>query len=221
MDSTRTQTFNTVYSGNDCYYGIEVRPEFSDHFKDKDLEGMSALDLGCGEGRYGLYLAEKGCRVVGVDRSGVGLEKLEKLASKKGVPIETRRTDLSEFDFPTASFDIIVAATVLDHLRDAVRRRTVKGIKTALKPGGILYANVFTVADPGYKLKKGNPGRISAAHVSDTAAGIAHYFAKDELKSVFADFSIINYYENVEPDHSHGRPHFHGWACLLAKKPSA
>src|SRR6056297_1587618 len=83
MDSTRTQTFNTVYSGNDCYYGIEVRPEFSDHFKDKDLEGMSALDLGCGEGRYGLYLAEKGCRVVGVDRSGVGLEKLEKLASKR------------------------------------------------------------------------------------------------------------------------------------------
>lgn len=220
MDSTPTRTFNSVYSGNDCYYGLEVRPEFSDYFNGKNLNGMSALDLGCGEGRYGLYLAEKGCHVIGVDRSGVGLEKLKKMASEKNLRVETLKVDISEFDFEGASFDVIVAATVLDHLENAPRRRAIKGIKSALKPEGILYANVFTVADPGYKLKKGHTGNASTFNVSDTASGIAHYFAREELKSIFADFSIINYYEKVEPDHSHGRPHYHGWACLLAKKPA-
>ena len=219
MDSTRKETFNSVYSGKDYYYGLEVRPEFSDYFNAKNLKGWSALDLGCGEGRYALYLAKKDCRVTGVDSSHMGLEKLEKKALMDNLPITALHTDIAGFDFPEAAFDVIVAATILDHLPDKLRRRAIRGIKTALKPGGILYANVFTVSDPGYKLKKTGADADSMAEVSETAAGIAHYFSKDELKAVFKDFSVITYYEKVEPDHSHGRPHFHGWACLLAQKP--
>jgi len=219
MDSTRRQTFNAMYGGRDCYYGLEVRPEFSDYFDHRDLAGLSALDLGCGEGRYSLYLAKKGCRMLGIDESEVGLEKLEKMAAAENLPVTTHLTDIEAFAFPEASFDVIVAATILDHLPDALRRRVIEGIKSALKPGGILYANVFTVADPGYKLKRTGADDPSASAVSETAAGIAHYFSKEELRAVFKDLSAITYYEKVEPDHSHGRPHFHGWACLLARKP--
>ena len=221
MDSTRKGTFDSVYSGKDYYYGLEVRPEFSNYFDTKNLAGLSALDLGCGEGRYALRLAKKGCRVTGLDISPVGLEKLEKKASAESLPISTQKRDVADFDFPEAAYDVIVAATILDHLPDKQRRKTIRGIKTALKPGGILYANVFTVSDPGYKLKKTGADTNSMAGVSETATGMAHYFSKDELKSVFKDFSVITYYEKVEPDHSHGRPHFHGWACLLAQKPGS
>jgi len=219
MDSTPTRTFNSVYNGSDCYYGLEVRPEFSTYFADKNLKGRQALDIGCGEGRYALYLAARGCQVSAVDCARVGLEKLEQMAAKKKLPIQTHQRDLNEFELPTGAFDVIVAATILDHLSIAGRRRTINGIKSALKPGGILYANVFTVADPGYELKKTGEGAPSTASVSETAACMAHYFARQELKNIFSDLSIIDYHETVEPDHSHGRPHFHGWACLLARKP--
>ena len=221
MDSKRKGTFNSVYSGKDCYYGLEVRPEFAEYFNDKDLTGRTAIDLGCGEVRYAIYLAKKGCRVLGVDRSRTGIEKLEKMAELQNLPITTQTADISEFAFVPASTDIIVAATILDHLEGNLRRQAINGIKSGLKPGGILYANVFTVSDPGYKLKKRGGDDQVFSDVSDTAAGIAHYFAKEELKAVFKDFSVITYYETVEPDHSHGRPHFHGWACLLAQKPEA
>jgi len=221
MDSTRKRTFNSVYSGKDCYYGLEVRPEFSEYFGDKNLTERSAIDIGCGEGRYAIYLAKRGCRVLGVDRSRTGIEKLEKMAEAENLPITTQTADIAEFEFAPASTNIVVAATILDHLESNLRRQAINGIKSALKPGGILYANVFTVSDPGYKLKKRGRDDQVFSDVSDTAAGIAHYFAKEELKAVFKDFSIITYYETVEPDHSHGRPHFHGWACLLAQKPGA
>ncbi|MDZ7832708.1 MAG: class I SAM-dependent methyltransferase [Desulfobacterales bacterium] len=221
MDSRRKQTFNSVYSGRGCYYGLDVRPEFSEYFQNKDLSGQTAIDLGCGEGRYALYLAKKGCRVLGVDRSRTGVEKLEKMAEAQNLPIIAQTADIAEVDPAPASTDIIVAATILDHLEGELRRRAINGIKSALKPGGILYANVFTVSDPGYKLKKRGGNDQVLFDVSETAAGIAHYFAKEELKAVFKDFSVITYHETVEPDHSHGRPHFHGWACLLAQKPGA
>ena len=221
MDSRRKQTFNSVYSGRGCYYGLDVRSEFSEFFQNKDLSGQTAIDLGCGEGRYAIYLAKKGCCVLSVDRSPTGIEKLERMAVAENLPITTQTTDIAEFEFIPASTDIIAAATILDHLEGDLRRRTINGIKSALKPGGIFYANVFTVSDPGYKLKKRGGGDQAFWDVSDTAAGIAHYFAKEELKAVFKDFSVITYYETVEPDHSHGRPHFHGWACLLAQKPGA
>ncbi len=219
MDSRPTRTFNSVYGSSDCYYGLEVRPEFSDFLADKDLSGREALDIGCGEGRYALHLAAKGCRVTAVDRARVGLEKLAGMAAKRGLPITTRQIDIADFEFPPDTYDVIVAATLLDHLKAGERRRTIRGIKTALKPGGVLYANVFTVADPGSKLKDPGGAAPSAAGVSDTAQCMAHYFARGELKSVFSDLCILDYFEGVEPDHSHGRPHFHGWACLLARKP--
>lgn len=219
MDSTLARTFNSVYGSSDCYYGLEVRPEFSAFFADKDLSGRQALDIGCGEGRYALHLAAKGCRVTAVDCARVGLEKLDRMAAKRRLPVTTHQIDIAEFEFPAETFDVIVAATLLDHLKTEERRRTIRGIKSALKPGGVLYANVFTVADPGHKLKKSGDDTPSTAGISETAQCMAHYFARGELKNVFSDLTILDYFEAVEPDHSHGRPHFHGWACLLAQKP--
>ncbi|MFW5902172.1 MAG: class I SAM-dependent methyltransferase, partial [Thermodesulfobacteriota bacterium] len=147
MDSSPEQTFDTVYSSTDCYYGLDVRAEFSDYFGQRDISGLAALDLGCGEGRYSLYLASQGCHVTAVDCSRAGLSKLEKMAAEKHLPIVTCKRDVADFEFPAAAFDIIVCATILDHLERDLRRRTIRAVKSALKPGGVLYANVFTVSD--------------------------------------------------------------------------
>ncbi len=128
--------------------------------------------------------------------------------------------DIADFTFKENYYDIIVAATILDHLDDDLRSKIVKGIKSSLKPGGILYANVFTVQDPGYRLKKEATGSMKPDDISDTSAFMMHYFGHDELKAMFTGFEICSYYEGIEQDLSHGSPHAHGWASLLAKKTS-
>lgn len=214
MDGNGKKTFNTFYGQKkDFYYGLDVRPEFSDYISSKPLVDKLGLDLGCGEGRYAIFLALNGCQVIGVDRSRAGLDKLEQIASSESLPIRTRLMDVGNFTFTENSYDIIVAATILDHLDTGLRSRIVDGIKTSLKPGGVLYANVFTVEDPGYQIEK------KADDISDTSVFMAHYFEHDELRSVFQGLDICYYYEGMEEDLTHGSPHAHGWACMLAKKP--
>jgi len=216
MKKTYLKKFNSVYTSRNCYYGLELRNEFTDYFSKIDIAGHKALDLGCGEGRYSLYLAEKRCSVTAIDRSSAGISKLKKKADKNKLLIHAEVSDIENFVLKENEYDIIVMATVLDHLSERLREQTIKGINHALKPNGIAYLNVFTIEDPGYQLVKDKSK--SPDNISDTAECMEYYFQPNELKKSFADLTVIYYYEGVEPDLSHGQPHEHGWACLLAKK---
>jgi tellurite methyltransferase len=218
MKKTHIDKFDSVYAASDDYYGKELRPEFIGYFSPRDCRGLLALDLGCGEGRYSIYLATLGCQVLAIDRSTVGIKKLLEKAEAKQLNINAIAVDIAEFDFTQNRYDIIVAATILDHLSQGLLTETVSKIKSALKPGGILYVNVFTVSDPGYESQKSAAAEASK-NVSETAECMEHYFQSGELKALFMDFDILYDYEGVEPDLTHGAPHHHGWACLLAKKP--
>src|SRR2546429_8271195 len=60
----------------------------ANRFVVEELAGLAAgraLDLGTGEGRNAIWLAERGWRVTAVDFSAVGLAKAAKPAEKRGV----------------------------------------------------------------------------------------------------------------------------------------
>jgi 2-polyprenyl-3-methyl-5-hydroxy-6-metoxy-1,4-benzoquinol methylase len=219
MKKSHIDKFNFVYGLSDNYYGQELRPEFTDFFNGKDCRNMMALDVGCGEGRYAIFLASLGATVVAIDRSTVGIEKLSEKAQKKGLKIKAVDVDVADFIFSENIYDIVVAATILDHLPQEHLADTASKIKMALKPDGILYVNVFTVSDPGYEIQQ-RQGNLPSNDVSDTAECMEHYFQSGELKSLFKDFDILYDYEGLEADLTHGTPHHHGWACLLARKPN-
>lgn len=209
--------FNKVYANTEMYYGWELRPEFIKYANSTDLIGKKVLDLGCGEGRYSLFLAQQGCCVQSVDASPVALKKLEHIGKEQSLNIKTVESDLESYSYNENQFDIVIAATILDHLSDSLRHKTAEGIFETIKTGGIVYANVFTTLDPGYvaRVKQSESEKLS---ISDTAMCIEHYFEPRELHSLFSTLEIFSYYEGIEPDLSHGKPHNHGWACMLARK---
>lgn len=212
--SAKAKSFDRAYQTTGMYYGWEVRPELGRFFGNLDLAGWQALDLGAGEGRYSIYLARRGCAVTAVDFSASGLNKLRAVADQEKLPVATELCDLETHEFRQKAFDLVIAATILDHLETPARKRTIQGILESLKPGGLLYVNVFTTQDPGY-CAAGSP---DAEGVSDTAFGMAHYFEPGELKACFSELTLLDYYEGIEEDTSHGTPHHHGWASLIAKK---
>ena len=101
------------------------------------------LDLGCGAGNYSLKILQRvpDLDVTLVDLSAPMLTRAEQRvrAATTGT-VTTIQRDLREIDFGTATFDIVVAAAVLHHLRgDEEWRHVFQSLANAVAPGGCLW----------------------------------------------------------------------------------
>ena len=67
-----------------------------------------ALDLGCGEGRNSVWLAEQGWTVTAVDFSDVGISKGREMADKRGVEVTWVVEDLNRFEPEDQAFDLVI-----------------------------------------------------------------------------------------------------------------
>jgi SAM-dependent methyltransferase len=96
--------------------------------------GRRVLDLGCRDGALTQAYVE-GNDIVGVDADREALDEAGKLG------IETRWADLDQaLEFADASFDVVVAGELLEHLRDP--ERLVAEIRRVLRPDGTFVASV-------------------------------------------------------------------------------
>lgn len=72
------------------------------------LPAGSALDLGAGEGRNAVWLAQQGWQVTAVDFAQAGLAKAAKLAATAEVNVSTVCADLTTYTPPLAIFDLVI-----------------------------------------------------------------------------------------------------------------
>ena len=62
--------------------------------------GQTALAIADGEGRNGVFMAEKGLNVVSVDFSPLALEKARKLAAARKVTMRIEQADIINREWP-------------------------------------------------------------------------------------------------------------------------
>lgn len=96
---------------------------------------LQALDFGCGTGAVLEFLASRGYEAHGVDMSA------EALAFCRAKGLRVSLQDVSgAIPYPSASFDLVCALDVLEHIEDD--SRAVQEILRVLRPGGTLVAMV-------------------------------------------------------------------------------
>jgi SAM-dependent methyltransferase len=95
-----------------------------------------ALDLGAGEGRNAIWLAERGWKVTAVDFSTVALKKGRRLARARRARVRWILADLLEFRPQWAAFDLVLMVFIQLHRVELLRVLT--RAREALAPGGTL-----------------------------------------------------------------------------------
>jgi SAM-dependent methyltransferase len=103
--------------------------------------GERVLAVGDGEGRNGVWLAERGLEVVSVDYSETGLAKVRELAASRHVKICTLAEDLLEWRWPQGQYDLVVSIFV--HFRPEHRARMHQAMLAAVKPAGLVLLEGF------------------------------------------------------------------------------
>lgn len=102
-------------------------------------DGLDVLDVGCGPGTITVDLARLVApgRVVGIDTAQPVLVKAGELAAARGVEnVLFETADVNALPYHEASFDVVHAHQVLQHLPDPVH--ALREMRRVLRPGGTL-----------------------------------------------------------------------------------
>jgi len=145
--------------------------------KDRVGKGKQVLDIGCRDGALTSFFAE-GNTVTGIDIDSSALERARSLG------ITTRQVDLNgEWGIPRDSFDVVVAAEVIEHLYHP--RLVIEKIYDVLREEGTLLGsvpNAFSLKHRVrymFKQKKGTPLE-DPTHIN--------HFTVAELHSLLSEF---------------------------------
>lgn len=101
-----------------------------------DLPPGRALDLGAGEGRNAVWLAERGWRVTAVDFSAVAVDKGRRLAGSRQVDVDWLVADVRDYRPPAGSFDAVLVAYLQLPAREVAE--VLGRAAAAVAPGGTL-----------------------------------------------------------------------------------
>jgi len=105
------------------------------------LVGLSILDIGCGAGLLSEPLARLGAKVTGLDPAPGNIEVARGHAEETGARLDYRVGAVEEVAAEGASFDVVLAMEVVEHVRDM--RGFVKTAAGVLRPGGFFAASTL------------------------------------------------------------------------------
>ena len=146
-------------------------------FLEESLPGP-VLDLACGDGSNGIFLAQQGLQITCCDRSRQALDKAKQLAAACGVSIQDWMVDLEQEGVNPLPEDAYGGILVFRYLH----RPLIPYIKSALRNGGLLLYETFTIEQPRFG-KPHNPNFL---------------LKPGELLQAFEDWEVVHFFEGIK-----------------------
>src|SRR3954471_802907 len=84
----------------------------------RPLEGLGALDVGCGGGMLAEPLARLGATVVGLDPAPTNIAVARRHAERSGLAIDYRQEEVEAVVARGETFDLVLAMEVVEHVAD-------------------------------------------------------------------------------------------------------
>jgi protein-L-isoaspartate O-methyltransferase len=139
----------------------------------KTRKSGTALDVGMGQGRNSIWLAQRGWTVTGFDPAERAVTLARETAASLGLALTTEIRRMEDFDFGERRWDLILLSYVGGREMPEVLQR-------ALKPGGVLVIEGF-----------------HRDATRDLTIGSARVFDTGELPALYRQLRVVRYEEPV------------------------
>lgn len=163
-----------------------------------------ALDLGSGNGRNLIYLAQTyGMRGVGYDISSEGVKQAEK--ASVGLPITyVVRSIEGILDMKDSSVDIVLDMMTSHFLKEKERQILLREVLRVLKPGGWLFYKSFLADQDMHvrRLLKEHPADEPDAYIHPELGVYEHVWTEESIHEFFDPHFDIH---KIERSHKHIR----------------
>ncbi len=204
--STEYEKWAKRYAVDEYIFGTAPSTLLSDHAALLQ-PGMTALSIADGEGRNGVYLAERGLAVTSFDFSPPAIAKARRLAASRNVSLTMHQADITQWDWARTQYDAVIGV-FFQFLAPPERAAAFKGIAAAVRPGGLLLLRGYTPKQLDHNT--GGPSQLD------------HFYTPDLLRHSFPGFDIIHLAEQ-EQQLTEGSRHagMSAYVDFIACKPPA
>ncbi|MBI2595031.1 MAG: methyltransferase domain-containing protein [Candidatus Colwellbacteria bacterium] len=199
------QHYNQAYRENPAIFGGGKPETFVLYAAGLISPGGKVIELGAGQGRNALALAEKGLQVTAVDISKIGVDLMNTKARELG--FSNFRAKIGDSREATeGEYDLVVSTFMLHHLSREDAEKLIVKIKEHTKSGGINAIVTFT-AEGDFARSPNAEGRF--------------YPSLGEMRELYKDWEIVKYTEEkseakqTKPD---GGSMFNIQAEIIARK---
>jgi len=147
--TTPSAGWDTAYEGSPAPWDIgRPQPAFV-RLAEAGLLSGRLLDAGCGTGEHVLLAAAHGADAMGVDLSGLAIEKARAKAAERGLIARFEVADALYLERLGERFGTVIDSGLFHVFDDADRPRYVTSLAAVIEPGGIYYMMCFSDSQPG------------------------------------------------------------------------
>jgi ubiquinone/menaquinone biosynthesis C-methylase UbiE len=129
------ERFDRAYEGTPPW-DIGKPQEFFAALVDAETIRGKVLDIGCGTGSDTLYYASRGLDVIGLDASGVAIERARAKAREQGASVEFIQGDALQLTQLSETYDTVVDCGLLHVFSDDDMQRLINEVRAVLRPSG-------------------------------------------------------------------------------------
>lgn len=176
-----------------------INPIFIDFVNNTKFKNKSVFDIGCGNGKYLIYLSALGFATDGIDFSETSIQMTkQELGDRAGT---IKQADMFNMEITPNKYDLIISISTINHGYKKDLQKLINQIHTALTDGGYAF---ITIPDKEClhtwqtfkKHKKLDDNTV--VPLIGPEKDIPHsFYDKEEIEEMFAKFSNLKMEKDV------------------------
>jgi len=196
------ESYDGTYAEHSSYFGSQAS-RLLDRYAQLLPADARVLDIGVGQGRNALGLAERGCRITGIDTSATALEQVRARANSASLDIELWQGSFLDYD-PEERFDAVLCFGLLQTLDRRDGASLVHRWYEWTRPGGALFVTAWHVDDPVFPELVESWERTGLHSFRGSERQNKLFLARDEILDLLLGWRVVHHWEGLGSEHRHG-----------------
>lgn len=215
-------SFDADYKSTEQYFGITPEPLLTEHVTLLD-PARPVLDVGMGQGRNALWLAQRGFCVDGIEPSVVAQENVCEMVAEAGLSVHAYPCTFEDFEPQADGYGAVLALGLVPILSPRGLEVLRERVEEWLLPSGVVMISAFTVDDPAYS-SIAKRWSVAGRHSFVDAGGHRRsYLESGEILQLFDNYEVLFHEEGMGPEHRHGEGplHRHAVSQAVLRRPAS